>query len=261
MSRSETLRFANAAGHRLSGRLDLPDGRAPAAYALYAPCFTCSKDLPLVQRVTAALTRAGVGVLSVDVAGLGDSEGDFADTTFSSSVSDLVYGARALAARAAAPALLVGHSLGGAAVLFAARHVPEARAVATVGAPFGPDHVRHLFDECEAEIRARGAARVRVGGHAVRIGEQMLADLDDKDEDAAAERIAALGRPLLVFHSPDDAVVEIAEAKRLYDAARHPKSFVSLAGADHMLSDPADAHYVADVVAAWATRYLDLDGD
>ena len=254
MPRTERLQVPNAAGHALAARLDLPDDGEPIAYALFAHCFTCSKDLRSVRQIGAALAARGVGTLAVDFTGLGQSEGAFEDTTFSTTVADLVCAADVLAARYQAPQLLVGHSLGGAAVLAAAGGLPSVRAVATVGAPCDPDHVRGLFTEHADEIEARGSAQVSIGGRPFRIRRQFLDDLDSHS--AMRERIGALDRALLVFHAPQDATVGVEQARHIFQAARHPKSFVSLDGADHLLTRSDDARYVADVLAAWAGRYL-----
>ena len=254
MPRSQPLTVPNAEGQSLAARLDLPDVGEPAAYALFAHCFTCSKDLHAVRRIGAALAERGIGVLAVDFTGLGMSEGAFEDTSFSTSVGDLVSAAAFLADAFEPPQLLVGHSLGGAAVLAAAEQIGSARAVATVGAPCGPDHVRHHFADREADIVRDGQAVVDLGGRPFTIKRQFLDDLDSYDRMQA--RIRDLGRALLVLHSPQDQTVEIEQARHIFESARHPKSFVSLDGADHLLTDPADARYVADVLAAWAGRYL-----
>ncbi|MEL6615261.1 MAG: bifunctional alpha/beta hydrolase/OsmC family protein [Bacteroidota bacterium] len=255
MPRQERFQIDNADGHALSARLVLPDGE-PQATALFAHCFTCSKDLHAVRRVGKGLTDHGFAVLSFDFTGLGESEGEFKDTSFSSTVSDLVHAAQHLAARGLSPDLLVGHSLGGAAVLAAAGHLPDVKAVATIGAPCDPAHVRHLFLDREADIVASGEAEVSIGGRPFCIRKQFLDDLDSHA--AMRERIAAIGRPLLVMHSPTDQTVGIEQARHIFEAARHPKSFVALDGADHLLSDRGDAHFVSDVLAAWAERHLGL---
>lgn len=251
---STRLTIPNADGHRLAARLETPDAGAPIAYALFAHCFTCSKDLRAVRQISSALAAQGMAVLSVDFTGLGQSEGAFEDTSFSSTVGDLLAAAAHLSETHAAPQLLVGHSLGGAAVLAAAAHLPSVRAIATIGAPCDPGHVRHVLADAEADIEAAGSARVDIGGRPFIIRKQFLDDLDSHA--TMRERIGALGRALLVFHSPQDQTVGIEQARHLFEAARHPKSFVSLDGADHLLTDPADARYVADVLAAWAGRYL-----
>ena len=251
---AERFDFLNAEGVRLSGLLDSPAGPV-RAYALFAHCFTCSKDTHAARRIAEGLTALGIAVLRFDFTGLGSSEGEFANTTFSSNVADLVAAADALRRTKRAPALLIGHSLGGAAVLAAAAKVAEARAVVTIAAPSDPAHVVGLFRDRLAEIDARGEIEVELAGRAFRI---RRAFLDDVAEQQLSARIADLRKALLIFHSPSDDVVGIDNASRIFLAARHPKSFVSLADADHLLSRRSDAAYVANVVAAWAARYLEM---
>ena len=252
---TESVHFPNADGVRLAGRLDLPDARAPLAYALFAHCFTCSKDLRAARRLTRALTGEGYGVLAFDFTGLGQSEGEFAETTFAHNVEDLVAAAAFLRAKHEAPRLLIGHSLGGSAVLCAAALIPEADAVCTLGAPADPAHVLHHIEGDEAEeIRLRGEAEVHIGGRPFRVRQAFLDELAKPQR--MAERLGTLGKALLVMHAPSDRTVGVENARALFDAARHPKSFVSLDTADHLLSDPADADYAARVLAAWAARYL-----
>ena len=246
--------FPNAEGLRLAGLIDLPAGET-RAYALFAHCFTCGKDVHAAKRIAQGLTALGIAVLRFDFTGLGSSEGEFANTTFSSNVADLVAAADHLRRVKRAPALLIGHSLGGAAVLAAASAVPEARAVVTIAAPSDPAHVAGLFADARAEIEARGEVEVRLAGRPFRI---RRAFLDDVAEQQLSGRINALHKALLIFHSPTDDIVNIDNASRIFLAARHPKSFVSLAGADHLLSRRSDAAYVANVIAAWAERYLDM---
>ncbi len=250
--KSEKLTFEGAGGEMLAARLDLPAGE-PKAYALFAHCFTCSKDIFAAQRIAAGLAEAGIAVLRFDFTGLGHSEGEFANTNFSSNVDDLVRAADFLRATRAAPKLLVGHSLGGAAVLAAAARVPEAAAVATIGAPVDPGHVAHLFQDAAPEIEAKGEAEVRLGGRSFRIKRQFLDDISGHKLEPA---VGSLRKALMVFHAPRDATVGIDNAGRIFAAAKHPKSFVSLDDADHLLSRKADAVYVARVLAAWAGRYL-----
>jgi len=254
MPRFERFTFENAHGQQLAARLDLPDGEI-RAYALFAHCFTCSKDLHVVRRVAKALSACGIAMMGVDFTGLGQSEGDFSQTTFSTTVDDLVRAADELTKAHEAPQILIGHSLGGAAVLAAAHQIPSAKAIATINAPCDPDHVRHLFVEAEPEIEARGEAVVSLGGRPFCIRRQFLLDLDSQE--SMQERIRQLDRALLIFHSPVDQTVGVEQAKHIYDAARHPKSFVSLDGADHLLTNPDDALYVGNVLAAWAERFLD----
>jgi uncharacterized OsmC-like protein/pimeloyl-ACP methyl ester carboxylesterase len=250
---TERFDFANAAGLRLAGLIDNPAGEA-RAYALFAHCFTCGKDVHAAKRIAEGLTALGIAVLRFDFTGLGSSEGEFANTTFSSNVADLVAAADQLRLVKRAPAILIGHSLGGAAVLAAAAAVPEARAVVTIGAPSDPAHVAGLFKDRLAEIDARGELEVTLAGRPFRI---RRAFLDDVAEQELSGRINALHKALLIFHAPTDDIVGIDNASRIFAAARHPKSFVSLAGADHLLSRRSDAAYVANVMAAWAERYLE----
>lgn len=249
------IHFPGAFGTPLAARLDMP-AQKPLAYALFAHCFTCSKDSLAATRISAALTERGFGVLRFDFTGLGGSEGDFANTNFSSNVADLVAAANWLRDEHAAPAILIGHSLGGAAVLAAAHEIPEAKAVATIGAPFDPGHVQHLFGDAASVIKADGEAEVTLAGRTFNIRKQFLDDLAGQD---SAARIAALRKALLIFHSPRDTTVNIDNAARIFIAAKHPKSFVSLDTADHLLTGKADAVYVAAVLAAWASRYMTVN--
>jgi putative redox protein len=252
---STTVRFPGTQGHGLAARLDTPPD-VPRAYALFAHCFTCSKDTKAAAYVAQALVAHGIATLRFDFTGLGASEGEFADTNFSSNVGDLLAAAQWLRTERAAPQILIGHSLGGAAVLAAAGQVPEARAVATIGAPFDPSHVAHLVESGRDEIDAKGEALVNIGGRPFRVRRQFL---DDLAAQRPAETIGALRKALLVFHSPRDAIVDIDNAARIFMAAKHPKSFVSLDDADHLLTGTQHAAYAADVLAAWASRYLDAE--
>ncbi|GAB4282881.1 MAG: bifunctional alpha/beta hydrolase/OsmC family protein [Deferrisomatales bacterium] len=247
-----TVTFEGGRGPRLSGRLERPASE-PVAYALFAHCFTCTKDLKGAAWLSWALVAKGMGVLRFDFTGLGESEGAFSQTTFSSNVDDLLAAAAYLRREHRAPALLVGHSLGGAAVLAAAGRIPEARAVATIGAPSDTRHLRRTLLEQVPGIVEQGEAELVLGGRRVRLGRQLLEDLE---EDHVQRRLATLGRALLVLHSPADEVVDIDHARRIYQGARHPKSFVSLDTADHLLTRERDARYAAEVLAAWASRYL-----
>jgi putative redox protein len=249
---NEKLEFPNGRGQVLAGRLDRPQGQ-PKAYALFAHCFTCSKDVLAASRISTALAEQGIAVLRFDFTGLGGSEGDFANTNFSSNVDDLVAAAEHLKAHFQAPKILIGHSLGGAAVLRAAARVPDAAAVATIGAPCDPEHVARQVESQRAEIEARGEAQVSLGGRTFTITRQFLEDLAAHP---MQEAIGKLRKALLVMHSPLDEVVGIDNATRIFVAAKHPKSFVSLDRADHLLSRRADSAYVATVLAAWASRYV-----
>jgi uncharacterized OsmC-like protein/pimeloyl-ACP methyl ester carboxylesterase len=255
--RSERFNFPNHKGEQLAAALDLPLG-VPQAYALFAHCFTCGKDIHAAKRIAERLAENGIAVLRFDFTGLGSSEGEFANTHFSSNVDDLVAAADHLRATRSAPAILIGHSLGGAAVLAAASRIPEARAVVTIAAPYDPGHVLGLFKDHVDEIHARGEGEVTLAGRPFRIRREFL---DDIAERKLIGHIADLRKALLVFHSPTDAIVGIENASQIFTAARHPKSFVSLAGADHLLSRKSDAVYVANVVAAWAQRYLDKSAE
>lgn len=249
---SERLDFPGHDGSRLAALLELPPG-PPLAYAVFAHCFTCSKDIFAAARIAQALAGRGIAVLRFDFTGLGASAGEFANTNFSSNVADLVAAANHLRATRMAPALLVGHSLGGAAVLAAAGDIPEARAVVTIGAPADAAHVLHNFAADVGRIEATGAAEVTLAGRKFTIRKQFL---EDVERARLTDRIATLKRPLLIFHAPRDGTVGIENAAAIYNAAKHPKSFISLDGADHLVRRPEDAIYIAEVLAAWATRYI-----
>ncbi len=252
---SEKVVFHNAEGARLVGQLERPPaGTAVQAWALFAHCFTCTRNIRAARVISRQLADAGIGVLRFDFTGLGDSDGDFADTNFSSNVEDLIAGAEWLAREVAPPALLVGHSLGGAAVLKAAPALPSVRAVATIAAPYEPSHVAHLLAESREEIERDGEATVSLAGRPFRIRRQFLDDL--VAEGPPAERLSRLGRALMVMHAPLDDTVSIDNASKIFQAAKHPKSFVTLDDADHLLSRERDAQYAAGVLAAWASRYV-----
>lgn len=250
--RTEHFDFEGAEGQRLSGLLDLPEVE-PRAYALFAHCFTCTKKSLAAARIARALADRGFAVLRFDFTGLGESDGDFASSTFSGSVRDLVAAAGAMAAAGRAPQLLIGHSLGGAAVLAAAGELPGVRAVSTIAAPFQATHVEHLLRDGLEALRRDGEAVVDIGGRPFRIRRSFIDDLAEHDQ---AKRIAELKRPLLIAHAPRDAIVGIDNASQIFLAARHPKSFLSLDDADHLLTRAADAEYVAEVISAWASRYV-----
>jgi putative redox protein len=249
---SERFDFPNASGQTLAALLERPVGE-PVAYALFAHCFTCGKDNLAAKRIAQTLAERGVAVLRFDFTGLGASEGEFANTNFSSNVDDLVAAADHLRRSGRAPTLLIGHSLGGAAVLAAAARIAEARAVATIAAPSDPGHVSGLFRDDVAAIRAKGEGEVVLAGRPFRIRREFL---DDAAEQKLLPNVADLRKALLVLHSPTDDTVGIDNATRIFLAAKHPKSFVSLADADHLLSRRADAIYAAHVIAAWAERYV-----
>ena len=249
---SQQASFPGAHGAMLAARLDAPDGPARAC-ALFAHCFTCGKDIFAAGQIANALVERVIAVLRFDFTGLVHSDGEFANTNFSSNVGDLVAAAGWLRRERSAPAQLIGHSLGGAAVLAAAASVPEVRAVATIGAPSDPSHVTGLFREHVPEIEARGEALVQLAGRPFRIRREFLTDAAEQN---LGEKVAQLGRALLILHSPVDETVAIGNATALFVNARHPKSFVSLDDADHLLRRRSDAIYAANLIAAWSERYL-----
>lgn len=253
-TKTQRITFRGHDGSTLAARLDLPAGEVTAT-ALFAHCFTCSKDIPAAKRISQRLAQRGLAVLRFDFTGLGHSEGEFANTNFSTNVADLVLAAQALADRHSAPQLLIGHSLGGAAVLRAAAQIPSARAVTTIGAPFDPGHVAHLFGEQLADIQSNGCAPVDLAGRPFAINKQFLDDIAAQEMGPA---IASLHKALLVLHAPTDDTVGIENAADIFMAAKHPKSFVTLDDADHLITRIKDAVYVADTLQAWASRYVDL---
>jgi len=244
--------FPNNRGATLAGILTIPAGR-PVAFALFAHCFTCSKDIKAAGNIARALNEQGIAVLRFDFTGLGQSEGEFADTNFSSNVVDLLAAVSYLESEHEAPSILVGHSLGGTAVLQAAAQVPSAVAVATIGSPFDPSHVLHLLSGSAAALEEHGEAEVNLGGRPFLMKQQFVEDLGNQDLHAT---VASLRKALLVMHAPLDDIVEIDNASELFRAAKHPKSFISLDNADHLLSSEADSRYVGRTLAAWASRYL-----
>ena len=249
------VEFENAEGQKLMGRLEFPVDRHPHNFVLFAHCFTCTKNLSAVRNISKSLTAKGFAVLRFDFTGLGESEGDFADTNFSGNVADLVAAADFLSKNYSSPSLLVGHSLGGAAVIFAATKIESVKAIATIGAPSNPKHVKHLFKSGLEEINTTGEAVVNLSGRDFKIKKQFVDDLDNK---SLPETAKSLRKPLLIMHSPQDDTVGIQNAEEIYKAAHHPKSFVSLDGADHLLSNKKDSLYVGEVITGWAKRYLDV---
>ncbi len=255
MAKSQRVTFTGSNGHELAARLDLPEGPI-LAFVLFAHCFTCSKDFVAARRIAAGLSARGFAVLRFDFTGLGSSEGDFANTNFSSNVEDLLRAVDFLRTHYRAPEIMIGHSLGGAAVLSAAPDIDEVSAVVTIGAPAEAEHVAHNFLPHLDTITEAGEADVNLGGRTFTIRRQFLQDIRDH---RVLDRVKGLRKPLLVLHAPTDQTVGIENAAAIFDAARHPKSYVSLENADHLLSEPEDAAYVADVVASWAARYVDTD--
>lgn len=253
---SKKLTFPGSLGEKLAARLDLPAGE-PRAYILFAHCFTCSKDIFAASRIASELTGHGFAILRFDFTGLGASDGEFANTNFSSNVNDLLKAADYLRENYQAPKILIGHSLGGAAVLVAAGKIPEVRAVATIGAPADAEHVIQNFGAKIGEIEDKGVAEVQLAGRTFTIKKQFL---DDLQTHSVVENIANMKKALLIFHAPRDAIVGIENAGKIFQAAKHPKSFISLDDADHLLSRREDAAYVAASLTAWVERYIDRTG-
>jgi putative redox protein len=253
--RAKRVTFKNEEGIELVGKLELPLDQQPKQFALFAHCFTCSKDLKAVQHITLALAQKGFGVLRFDFTGLGQSDGSFSDTTFTTNLNDISAAAQFLEEHYAAPSLLIGHSLGGTAVLLSGATMDSVKAVATIGAPYEPEHVLKLIKNDIQEIREKGVAEVQIAGRSFNIKSKFLEDLEHQGLEKLLNE--ARGKALLVMHSPQDEVVGVANARAIYDAAHHPKSFISLDGADHLLSAKEDALYVGEVIASWVQRYLD----
>ncbi|WP_312164918.1 bifunctional alpha/beta hydrolase/OsmC family protein [Phenylobacterium sp.] len=251
----ERVEFPGHSGATLAARLDRPNGPI-RAYALFAHCFTCSKDLLGARRIAADLARIGVAVLRFDFTGLGSSQGEFASTNFSSNIEDLLAAADYLRRDHRAPSVLIGHSLGGAAALAVAKDIPEVRAVVTIAAPADPAHVLKNLGSSLEQVEAQGQAQVELGGRRFTIRRQFVEDVRRR---SIREAVGAMKKPLLILHSPLDQTVGIDNATRIFLAARHPKSFVSLDKADHFLSDPADAAFAAEVISGWLGRYIAAD--
>lgn len=250
---TKKVTFKNAQNQVLAARLELPENGTPKAFALFAHCFTCNKNLTAVRTIGRTLIEKNIAVLRFDFTGLGESEGDFENTNFSSNVEDLYCAAQFLADNYQAPSLLIGHSLGGAAVLFASSKITSVKAIATIGAPSNPEHVSHLFKNNVDEINASGKAIVSIGGRDFTIQKHFLEDIQGKN---IKHNLDQFRNSILILHSPQDTTVGIENAAEIYKAARHPKSFVSLNGADHLLSDKKDSKYVGNMIATWADRYL-----
>ncbi|CAN5262485.1 bifunctional alpha/beta hydrolase/OsmC family protein [soil metagenome] len=252
------VEFHNENGERLSGVLDLPVNGEAHNYVLFAHCFTCNKDFLSARNISRSLTAKGFGVLRFDFTGLGESEGDFGDSNFSGNVEDLLAAASYLEREYQSPALLVGHSLGGAAVIIAGKQLPNVKAIATIGTPSKIAHVTHIFGETLPEIRKKGEAMVSIGGRPFNITRQFIKDLETNDLKKIIKR---LGKSVLILHSPQDRVVEIKNAEEIYIAARHPKSFISLDGADHLLSRRKDSVYAGEIIGSWALKYLEMPAE
>jgi putative redox protein len=249
------ITFTNSENQQLSARLELPNHEKPHSYAIFAHCFTCNKNLLAVKNIARALNNKGIAVLRFDFTGLGESEGDFVDTNFSSNIQDLISASDFLTKQYQAPSLLIGHSLGGAAVIYAAKEIESIKAVATIGAPSSPDHVQHLFKSDLEEIKEKGKATVSIGGREFSLKKEFLEDIESKKMESC---IKSLRKPILIMHSPQDNTVGIQNAKELYHYAHHPKSFISIDGADHLLSNKEDSIYVGNIISGWASRYLEI---
>ncbi len=249
------IKFNNANGEELTGYLDLPTSEKAHNYVLFAHCFTCNKNFLAVRNISRALTAKGFGVLRFDFTGLGDSGGEFADSNFSGNVEDLLSAAKFLETNYESPTLLIGHSLGGAAVIFAATELPNVKAISTIGTPATLTHVTRLIQGEINEINAKGMAPVNIGGKSFNIKKQFLDDLESRELSSV---ISKINKSILILHSPQDNIVEISNAEKLYIAAKHPKSFISLDGADHLLSRRVDSGYAGELIGSWAMRYLDI---
>lgn len=251
----QKVSFLNSENQTLVGRLELPINQHPHNYVLFAHCFTCTKNLSAVKNISRALTANGFGVLRFDFTGLGESDGDFENTNFSGNIEDLISATQFLKQNYTAPTLLVGHSLGGTASLVAASQIESIRAVVTIGAPSSPEHVKHLLQGSMDAINISGKAKVSLGGRPFTIKKQFLEDLENQSLTQVTKN---LGKALLIMHSPQDRIVALKNAEEIYSAAHHPKSFVSIDGADHLLLRKEDSHYVGTIIAHWAKRYVNL---
>lgn len=253
--KKKKIKFKNKQGQELDAELDLPASKGPHNYVIFAHCFTCNKQFKSVKEISRGLTSEGFGVLKFDFTGLGMSEGEFEETNFSSNIDDLKSAADYLSENYTAPTLLVGHSLGGAAALKAGSELESIKAIATIAAPFDPEHVAHLFEDKLDEIKESGEAEVHLAGRPFTIKKQFI---DDISSQQVKSRLKDMRKSLLIMHSPQDEIVNVENARELYDNAIHPKSFISLDGADHLLSKAKDARYAGKVIANWASRYLDI---
>ncbi len=252
------ISFTNQNNQKLEGNIYLPNHSSPKAFVLFAHCFTCSKNLKTVSYIAESLALKGFGVLGFDFTGLGDSEGDFSETNFSHNMSDLKDASQYLEENYESPCLLVGHSLGGTACLYVAPEIESVKAVVCIGSPYNPEHVMHLLESNLDEINNQGESKVNIGGRKFKIKKQFLDDLKDKSD---ATTLRNLDKSLLIFHSPQDKIVGIKNAEQLYTSAKHPKSFVSLDGASHLLTNEDDAKYVGEVIASWSKRYIEVSED
>jgi len=252
---TKSINFKNSRGLTLSGKIEFPLTQKPDAYAIFSHVFTGSKNLNATRNISRALTLSGIAVLRFDFTGLGDSEGDFAESNFSTNVADIMAASQFLEENYKAPNILIGHSLGGAAALYAAREIDSIKAVCTIGAPSEPDHVTHLFGLSLSKIEEDGQADVTIGGRTFTIKRQFIEDIRAVNLEEITKN---LKKALLILHSPQDSVVEIENAAKIYHAAHHPKSFVTLNNADHMLTNKDDAYYAANVISSWVKRYIPI---
>lgn len=250
--KKEKITFTNNKGFELAALIEQPN-KEIKGYAIFAHCFTCNKNLTAVRNIGKSLNENGIAVLRFDFTGLGESEGDFENTNFSSNVEDLIAAAEYLEKNYEAPTILIGHSLGGAAVIFAAKELSSIKAVATIGAPSNPKHVAHLFKSGVEEINLKGEAVLSIGGREFKIQKQFLENINEQNME---KTVKEMDKSLLVLHSPQDTTVGIENAGQIYQAAWHPKSFISLDGADHLLSKKEDSLYVGTMIANWAVRYI-----
>jgi putative redox protein len=253
--KSRKISFKNSSSEKLSAHIELPPDQHPHDFALFAHCFTCNKNLKAVGNISRALTNGGFGVMRFDFTGLGESEGDFSETNFSSNIQDLISAAQFLEDNYRSPVLIIGHSLGGAAAIYAGAQIKSVRAIATIGAPSNPKHVEHLFQDDKVKIQKQGFARVSIGGREFTIQKQFIDDLENTDMPSLLDN---LRKAILILHSPQDQVVDIKNAAEIYTAAHHPKSYLSLDGADHLLSASEDSLYAGDMISHWARRYTKL---
>ncbi|MCK0191191.1 bifunctional alpha/beta hydrolase/OsmC family protein [Arenibacter sp. F20364] len=253
----QKVSFKNGNGETLVGRISLPANQHPHNFVLFAHCFTCNKNLTAIRNISRALTADGFGVLRFDFTGLGESEGEFSDSNFSGNVEDLLEAAKYLEEHYISPTLIIGHSLGGAAAILAAQQISSIKAIATIGAPSDPLHVKHIFKDDIETITDKGTAEVNIGGRSFTIKKQFLEDLKSQ---SFQETLKNIGKSILILHSPQDNIVEIKNAEEIYIRSHHPKSFVSLDGADHLLSNPKDASYTGEIIGKWSKRYLEMPG-
>ncbi len=253
---SKKVSFKNKHGLQLSGKIDFPIDKKPLSYALFAHFFTGNKNFTAVRNISRSLTQNQIAVMRIDFTGLGKSEGDFEDTNFTTNIEDLVAAAEFLQTNFQAPKIIIGHSLGGAAAIFTAKEVSSIQAIATIGAPANPCHVSHLFSEHLEDIEIDGEAVIEIGGRPFTIKKQFLEDINSKN---LPEILSEIRKPILVFHSPQDKVVAVKNAREIYAAAHHPKSFISLDGANHLLTNKDDSYYVGKVISSWANRYINPD--